>query len=99
MFLLKGQLKKKVSDFSRWILLTGNYVNLSDRVVIIKDSFVLRFIGGGVLNTGCVQEEIRFVICPELLITCLFSEVMEPNEALIITGMYFCILVFLNRMS
>ena len=56
---------------------------------------VLRFIGGGVLNTGCVQEEIRFVICPELIVTCLFCEVMESNEALIIAGerlifIYFC---------
>ena len=45
-----------------------------------------RFIGGGVLNWGCVQEEIRFVICQELIVACLFTEVMESNEALIITG-------------
>lgn len=59
--------------------------------------YYLRFIGGGVLNTGCVQEEIRFVICPELLVTCLFSEVMEGNEALVITGInlhFLCIRVF-----
>ncbi|XP_032792418.2 poly(ADP-ribose) glycohydrolase [Daphnia magna] len=53
---------------------------------LLQVDFANKFIGGGVLNTGCVQEEIRFVICPELIAACLFSEVMENNEALIITG-------------
>lgn len=35
---------------------------------------------------GCVQEEIRFVICPELIISRLFTEALEDNEALSITG-------------
>ena len=26
-----------------------------------------KFLGGGVLNEGCMQEEIRFLICPELI--------------------------------
>lgn len=43
-------------------------------------------IGGGVLGQGCVQEEIRFMICPELLITRLFTEVLRPEEALFIIG-------------
>lgn len=29
---------------------------------------------------GCVQEEIRFMICPELLVSCLLCEVMDNNE-------------------
>lgn len=43
-------------------------------------------IGGGVLGQGCVQEEIRFMICPELLISRLFTEILKPNEALIVVG-------------
>ena len=38
------------------------------------------------LGEGCVQEEIRFVICPELLVSLLFTEVLEKNEAVVITG-------------
>lgn len=45
-----------------------------------------RFVGGGVLGYGCVQEEIRFVICPELIAARLFTEELGPNEALIVTG-------------
>lgn len=48
---------------------------------------VSRFIGGGVLGHGSVQEEIRFLICPELLVSMLFSEKMLHTEAIIITGL------------
>jgi hypothetical protein len=29
---------------------------------------------------GCVQEEIRFMVCPELMLGQLFCEVMDANE-------------------
>lgn len=45
-----------------------------------------RNIGGGVLRYGCVQEEIRFVICPELIVSRLFVEQLGNGEAVIITG-------------
>lgn len=48
--------------------------------------FANKYIGGGVLNSGCVQEEIRFVICPELLVSLLFMERMRENECIIIRG-------------
>lgn len=48
--------------------------------------FSPRFIGGGVLNYGSVQEEIRFLICPELLLSQLFSQQMLSTEAIVITG-------------
>ncbi len=38
------------------------------------------------LGRGCVQEEIRFLVCPELLISLLFTEKLEDNECLIMTG-------------
>ena len=56
------------------------------RFLISKLDFANEFIGGGVLNSGCVQEEIRFMICPELLVTMLFTERMEPNETILIKG-------------
>ncbi|KAK2178363.1 hypothetical protein NP493_546g02053 [Ridgeia piscesae] len=53
---------------------------------MLQADFANKYIGGGVLGEGCVQEEIRFVICPELLVSLLFTEVLEKNEAVIITG-------------
>ncbi len=38
------------------------------------------------LNRGCVQEEIRFLICPELLASLIFTEELDDNECLIMTG-------------
>ncbi|CAM9284115.1 unnamed protein product, partial [Lampetra planeri] len=48
--------------------------------------FANRFVGGGVTGHGLVQEEIRFIINPELIISRLFTEALEHNECLIITG-------------
>lgn len=45
-----------------------------------------RYVGGGVIGTGCVQEEIRFVVCPELILSRLFTQVLGENEALVVTG-------------
>lgn len=53
---------------------------------MIQADFANKFLGGGVLNEGCVQEEIRFLICPELILSRLFTEVLDANECLIITG-------------
>eukprot|EP01124_Arcella_intermedia_P031831 TRINITY_DN7291_c0_g1_i1.p2 TRINITY_DN7291_c0_g1~~TRINITY_DN7291_c0_g1_i1.p2 ORF type:complete len:440 (-),score=97.78 TRINITY_DN7291_c0_g1_i1:1427-2746(-) len=55
----------------------------SDR---LHADFANQFIGGGVLEGGCVQEEILFVIKPECLVSMLICERMEPNEAILITG-------------
>jgi poly(ADP-ribose) glycohydrolase len=38
------------------------------------------------LGNGCVQEEIKFATCPELIAALFFTETLQDNEALIITG-------------
>ncbi|KAG0090939.1 hypothetical protein BGZ92_001848 [Podila epicladia] len=38
------------------------------------------------LQAGAVQEEIRFAICPELIISRLFTQQLQDNEALLIKG-------------
>ncbi|KAJ8672540.1 hypothetical protein QAD02_003799 [Eretmocerus hayati] len=58
----------------------------SQGVGLLQVDFANKFVGGGVLNYGCVQEEIRFVICPELLITMLVTEALDDTEALVING-------------
>ena len=51
-----------------------------------KVDFANKYLGGGVLNRGCVQEEIMFTICPELICGMFFMEAMTDYEAIIITG-------------
>lgn len=51
-----------------------------------ENEFIFRFVGGGVIGSGCVQEEIRFIICPELILSRLFTQSLGENEALVITG-------------
>lgn len=53
---------------------------------MLQVDFANRFVGGGVTGNGLVQEEIRFVINPELIVSRLFTEALESNECLIITG-------------
>ncbi|KAF9331730.1 hypothetical protein BG006_005422 [Podila minutissima] len=48
--------------------------------------FANKNIGGGALDRGAVQEEIRFMICPEMIVSRLFSQPMEANEAILIKG-------------
>ncbi|XP_058064280.1 poly(ADP-ribose) glycohydrolase [Anopheles bellator] len=43
-------------------------------------------VGGGVIGAGCVQEEIRFVINPELLVARILFEELQRNEAYFVYG-------------
>lgn len=38
------------------------------------------------LSNGCLQEEIKFITHPELLLAKLFPGAMRDNEAIIVTG-------------
>lgn len=53
---------------------------------MLQVDFANKYIGGGVLGQGCVQEEIRFLICPEMIISRLFTEELDSNESLLMIG-------------
>ena len=53
---------------------------------MLQVDFANKFVGGGVLGSGLVQEEIRFTVCPELLVSLLFTEVLGDNEVLVMIG-------------
>uniref|UniRef100_A0A915PYA7 poly(ADP-ribose) glycohydrolase n=1 Tax=Setaria digitata TaxID=48799 RepID=A0A915PYA7_9BILA len=53
---------------------------------MLQVDFANEYIGGGVLSSGCVQEEIRFLICPEMIVAMLLCERMSHNEAIVICG-------------
>ncbi|RVW69066.1 Poly(ADP-ribose) glycohydrolase 1 [Vitis vinifera] len=52
----------------------------------LEVDFANRYIGGGALRRGCVQEEIRFMINPELIAGMLFLPSMADNEAIEVVG-------------
>ena len=52
----------------------------------IEVDFANRFIGGGVLRQDTLQEEIRFLMSPECLVSLLICEKMHDNEVIYIFG-------------
>ena len=83
------------SDPPQWDKCTANLTKLhvtsegtieDDGHGMLQVDFANCYVGGGVLSSGCVQEEIRFLICPELILSRLITEELQDNECLIITG-------------
>ncbi|KAK6018455.1 poly glycohydrolase [Ostertagia ostertagi] len=60
--------------------------SIEDSPGCLQVDFANEYIGGGVLNSGAVQEEIRFLICPEMMVSCLLCEKMGPQEVIHIIG-------------
>eukprot|EP01130_Rhizamoeba_saxonica_P005537 TRINITY_DN2207_c0_g1_i1.p1 TRINITY_DN2207_c0_g1~~TRINITY_DN2207_c0_g1_i1.p1 ORF type:complete len:392 (+),score=68.11 TRINITY_DN2207_c0_g1_i1:554-1729(+) len=60
--------------------------SIEDSPETVRVDFANKFIGGGVLSYGCVQEEIQFCLNPEMILSRLFINVLEDNEAVSITG-------------
>uniref|UniRef100_H3HE74 PARG catalytic Macro domain-containing protein n=1 Tax=Phytophthora ramorum TaxID=164328 RepID=H3HE74_PHYRM len=83
----RGALSAEVVDFTRVDaplhprLFPARYLDKH-----LQIDFANKFAGGGVLNSGCVQEEIRFMLSPELLVSCLVFAKLEPHEAFAIHG-------------
>ncbi|KAB0351314.1 hypothetical protein FD754_016171 [Muntiacus muntjak] len=87
--------RQSLEDFPEWErcekLLTRLHVTYEGTIEgsgqgMLQVDFANRFVGGGVTSAGLVQEEIRFLINPELIVSRLFTEVLDHNECLIITG-------------
>nr|XP_015196510.1 PREDICTED: poly(ADP-ribose) glycohydrolase-like isoform X2 [Lepisosteus oculatus] len=53
---------------------------------MLQVDFACNLVGGGVLGNGLVQEEIRFLINPELIVARLFTEKLGDRDCLRITG-------------
>lgn len=66
------------------------YVSSDERIEnadgMLQVDFANKFIGGGVLGNGLVQEEIRFLINPELIVSKLFAESLDHEESFVILG-------------
>nr|XP_032660552.1 poly(ADP-ribose) glycohydrolase isoform X4 [Chelonoidis abingdonii] len=87
--------RQSLQDFPDWERshkkLTRLYVTYEGTIEsngcgMLQVDFANRFVGGGVTGAGLVQEEIRFLINPELIVSRLITEVLDHNECVIITG-------------
>uniref|UniRef100_H2L5X6 poly(ADP-ribose) glycohydrolase n=1 Tax=Oryzias latipes TaxID=8090 RepID=H2L5X6_ORYLA len=54
---------------------------------LLQVDFAAKVVGGGVLDSGLVQEEILFLLHPELIVSRLFTQELADNECLIVKGM------------
>jgi len=61
---------------------------IEDSAGNLQADFANKYLGGGALRSGKVQEEIRFAISPECFVGMLFCEVMRPNEVIFIVGTF-----------
>ena len=59
---------------------------IEDADGLTQVDFANKYLGGGTLGSGCVQEEIRFLMCPELILSQLVAEELDPTECLIMIG-------------
>ena len=50
--------------------------------------FANKFIGGGALTHGTTQEEILFLICPDLFASILMCPKIEDNEAIVFKNVH-----------
>jgi poly(ADP-ribose) glycohydrolase len=73
--------RKKLSEFR-----VHNQGAIEDCPNTWQIDFANQYIGGGVMNHGCCQEEIRFIMSPECLLSTYFTQVLGPNECVVITG-------------
>ncbi|XP_065119001.1 poly(ADP-ribose) glycohydrolase isoform X3 [Paramisgurnus dabryanus] len=74
--------KKKLGDLH----ITSEGSIDKEGVGMLQVDFANKYIGGGVLGAGLVQEEILFLMSPELIVARLFTEKLDHNECLRITG-------------
>ncbi|EYB96495.1 hypothetical protein Y032_0150g2783 [Ancylostoma ceylanicum] len=82
------------SDIPNWknsktpIPLVGvtSTIAIEDAPGCLQVDFADEYIGGLVLASPIDQEEVRFLICPEMIVSSLLCEKMEPLEAIQIIG-------------
>jgi poly(ADP-ribose) glycohydrolase len=87
--------RQTLNDFPKWsqskntipeIKISTDGTIEDDGINMLQVDFANKIVGGGVLGHGCVQEEIRFLINTELIISRLFTAKLESNECLIVKG-------------
>ena len=81
---VKGLLDSK-APLTPFVVKPRPHVIEDEKGTLMAD-FANKFIGGGVLRGGCVQEEILFLIKPECLVSLFFCQAMDVCESITIVG-------------
>lgn len=58
----------------------------NDAADCLQVDFANKYLGGGSVYDSCTQEEILFVLYPELIASILFTVELDKNESLVVTG-------------
>ncbi|KAF2325640.1 hypothetical protein GH714_031566 [Hevea brasiliensis] len=82
---LQEMVKKVEHEYGCCLVHNSGFIEDQSNGALEVD-FANKYLGGGALHRGCVQEEIRFMINPELIAGLLFLPHMEDNEAIEIVG-------------
>ncbi|RME23331.1 MAG: hypothetical protein D6798_13760, partial [Deltaproteobacteria bacterium] len=70
----------------RRLELQPDHAGIEEATGCLQVDFANRYPGGGVLGRGCVQEELRFAMSPDLLATTLLCPAMSDDEAITVHG-------------
>ena len=57
---------------------------IDEQMALLRVDFANKYIGGGSLSQGCVQEEITFSICPECNVSRYICEKIADHEAILL---------------
>ena len=76
---------KSCSELLQEVHVDRNH-KIEDKKDCVEVDFANRFLGGGVLGKGALQEEIQCITRPEQLVGLLFCESMTDEEAILIQG-------------
>jgi poly(ADP-ribose) glycohydrolase len=68
------------------VIFTEKMVSIDTAKNAIQIDFANKYLGGGILSGGCVQEEIRFTVAPFCIIGHILCKIIAPNEAIAISG-------------
>ncbi|GMS96850.1 hypothetical protein PENTCL1PPCAC_19025, partial [Pristionchus entomophagus] len=84
-------LKDEEAGYDTWADPLSEMLVMSEGLIeemegCLQVDFANCYIGGGVMNHGAVQEEIRFLCCPEMLVSLFLFDRMDVNEAILIQG-------------
>ena len=92
---LPANLRMAYSEWQAWVccakplcaLVVDATAKIEDSPTgVLRADFANKMIGGGVLGHGCVQEEIMFLLSPELIVARLFVSELTDREALHLIG-------------
>lgn len=67
-------------------LIINHLSKMEDHEQVVVVDFANKSIGGGSLKKGAVQEEILFLIYPQLYVSILVCEKMDDNEAIYLSN-------------